>query len=560
MRGWVTEVAVEPEIPRAQVRPLAKWSSTGPPADVLALTEWAAWRWVGPRATFLRAASPANNVITGERGRLAATDHERQAPPVAPDVEAIAGDARSRETAVVRWPPAARMAGLLRRLLAPRGSTIVLMPDAARAEAFAGLLRAGGVRVITMHGHDASAVRTRAWIEAREGECVVVGGRIAAWAPVPDLEAAVVVDDGDEAMKEERAPTWNGRDVTLERCRRAGARFTVVSAVPTLEAIEACDHAIRLATNRERSGWRRVLVLDRREEPPGAGMFSPPLIEDLRRADGRVICVLNRKGRSRLLACATCGAVARCERCGAAVREDTASEATRRLTCGACGLSRPQVCAECASTRLARLRPGISRLRDELSALLPRREVAEVDAGSGGVPEAPALIGTEAVLHRVREAEVVAFLDIDQEFLAPRFRAAEQALWLLARGVRLTRARGRVIVQTRSPDHDVLRAAATGALDVFVEGERARRLALRFPPFGALAHVEGDERAVGTTCALVSEREGIEVLGPAPVRAGITAALVRAEDAGALSDALAPAAGVARAEGRLRIDVDPLRV
>ena len=50
------------------------------------------------------------------------------------------------------------------------------------------------------------AERTRAWDRARAGACVVVGGRTAVWAPVPDLAAVVVLDEGDEALEEERAP------------------------------------------------------------------------------------------------------------------------------------------------------------------------------------------------------------------------------------------------------------------------------------------------------------------------------------------------------------------
>ena len=73
-------------------------------------------------------------------------------------------------------------------------------------------------------------------------------------------------------------------------------------------------------------------------------------------------------------------------------------------------------------------------------------------------------VGTEAVLHRVTEADAVAFLDFDQELLAPRYRAVEEALALLARAARLVGGRrpgARVLVQTRVPNHEVLDAALT---------------------------------------------------------------------------------------------------
>ena len=61
------------------------------------------------------------------------------------------------------------------------------------------------------------------------------------------------------------------------------------------------------------------------------------------------------------------------------------------------------------------------------------RPPAEDGPERDAVRRAPVVVGTEAVLHRVPRADAVAFLDFDSELLAPRFRAAEEALALLAR-------------------------------------------------------------------------------------------------------------------------------
>ncbi|MEZ5178874.1 MAG: hypothetical protein R2746_11525 [Acidimicrobiales bacterium] len=98
------------------------------------------------------------------------------------------------------------------------------------------------------------------------------------------------------------------------------------------------------------------------------------------------------------------------------------------------------VCLACGGTRFKALRLGVSRARGELSALAGEA-VVEVTASTA--PDDPAvsgarlLIGTEALLHRVAQADAVAFLDFDQELLAPLYRAGEQALALLARAARV---------------------------------------------------------------------------------------------------------------------------
>ena len=80
---------------------------------------------------------------------------------------------------------------------------------------------AAGREVASVHSDESDAARTAAWRRAARGGCVVVGGRSAALAPVPDLAAAIVVDDADEALQEERSPTWHARDVLYERAARA---------------------------------------------------------------------------------------------------------------------------------------------------------------------------------------------------------------------------------------------------------------------------------------------------------------------------------------------------
>jgi hypothetical protein len=94
---------------------------------------------------------------------------------------------------------------------------------------------------------------------------VVIGGRTAVWAPVPDLAAVVVLDDTDEALEDERAPTWNARDVAVERARRVGAAVRIATPAPTVEALEVLGAPVAGRPPR----WPRFTVVDPRDEEPG---------------------------------------------------------------------------------------------------------------------------------------------------------------------------------------------------------------------------------------------------------------------------------------------------
>jgi primosomal protein N' (replication factor Y) (superfamily II helicase) len=306
-----------------------------------------------------------------------------------------------------------------------------------------------------------------------------------------------------------------------------------------------------------------------RREDPHTGLLPPALVR-LLRSDRRVLCVLNRTGRARLLACAACGELARCERCDAAVAQPTADE----LACARCGTVRPVVCAACGAGRMKALRQGVTRVRDEIEALVGE-PVAEVTAagartgrtrrpGSSPVDDGPTtrvVVGTEATLHQIDRADAVAFLDLDQELLAPRYRAAEHALALVARAARLVGGKaggGRLVLQTFVPRHEVVQAALHGDPARVAGAERERRELLRYPPVTALAEVSGAaagafvDAFVGAFVGALGTPTGVEVLGPSGGRW-----LFRAPDHRSLCDALA---AVERPPGRLRIAVDPPRV
>ena len=557
VRGWVLADAVESEVAPSQLRPVHAIVSAGPPPDVVALCEWAAWRWAGPLTTFLRAASPPSIVDPAGSAEVEAALHPAVRLP-AGLADALAGGAGVR---VVTWPPAEDRRELVRSLLATEGSTLVLVPEPARAGALVRAIERDGREVLHVHGALADRERTAAWDEARRGATVVVGGRAAVFLPLPDLRAIAVLDEGDEAFQEERAPTWHAREVAIERARRVGVPATLVSPTPSVDG-RAAGEAFAAPSARElRAGWPRLDVVDQRDDEPGRGLLSSALGPALHRAvdgGGRAICVVNRRGRARILACRACRELARCTTCGAAV-----AQPEHELVCLRCGTTRPSVCAHCGATRFRAIRPGVHAVRDDVAALVPHFDVAEVDATTESVPETQVIVGTEAALPRVvrdraRPVRLVAFLAFDEELLAPRYRAPEQALWLLVRAARLLGPRadgGVLLVQTRMPDHDVLAVAATGDPEPFAAAETAVRVATGFPPFGGLAELSG--AGPGVTAAADQVRDvGLTVLGGSGARA-----LVRAASVEELADRLADVDfSAARNLGRLRVAVDPPRV
>ncbi len=251
---------------------------------------------------------------------------------------------------MVRLPPATDLLELVLSTLTTlrpgegAGSVLVLAPSAGWASRLAARLARRGWPATTD------------WSEARAGWPVVLGSRAAAWAPVPRLAAAVVLDAHDDAYREESSPTYSAVDVVLERARRQGVPCLLVSPVPPVRVTAgAALITVEPPVPQERAGWPALERVDRRAADPRTGLFSEALVRlahsvlddpGLVGEQGPFVCVYNRTGGARLLACAHCGELARCARCGAA-----AAKRARERAPGLPALRRD------ASDRLRQLRP-----------------------------------------------------------------------------------------------------------------------------------------------------------------------------------------------------------
>jgi primosomal protein N' (replication factor Y) len=383
------------------------------------------------------------------------------------------------------------------------------------------------------------------WDAAAGGTDVVVGARSAVWARIDGLAGIVVVDETDDSLQEERSPTWHAREVAIERAARHGVPCVLLSPIPSVSALNAAG-TVSWGTGQ---GWPTIEVVDRtRDERWAKSLVSSRLIELVRDQSLRVVVVHNAKGRSQLLACASCRAVVTCEHCtGPMLALDDGT-----LSCRRCGRGRPAVCVGCGSTALANLRPGVGRLLEDLHKASGRRDddVCAVTSASAEIDQSCGLfVGTEAAVHRVRQPDVVVFADFDQELLAPRYRAAEIAASLVVAAARRV-GNGRVVIQTHAPGHPLLRALAGGSIEEFVRAEQATREVLGLPPFGAIAQIKG-----AGASAYASGFSGNLLLD---VVTADDVCLVRSRSLDALLDALAshtPPKGA-----RVTIQVDPPRV
>ena len=533
--GWVVEIG-EPSagLEVKKIKSVIKVLGLGATAEIVDLAVWATQRWAGRMRSFISTASPETliNSVPSARYMPRAVNY---ASDTFDKIRDFGGG-------LITVAPLSNLTPFI-SAVACDGPTIVVMPTQHRVKLLAAALRANNFSV---------AQWPQDWALAYGGVDVVIGTRSAVWAPVEKFSNIVVVDEHDDLLQEERSPTWHARDVAIERSSRAGARCILLSPIASLAARKwAGDRRVVDSQGQ----WPEVLIVDRNsDEQWSRSLISSELIAELRDKSRRVVCVLNSKGRARLTACGSCRNILRCEKCDAALNQTDKT----RLDCPRCGESRPVICQVCGSSSCAVLKPGVARLREELEAAA-NRSVFEVTASTETVNErCNVFVGTEAVLHRVQNADTVVFLDIDSELLAPRYRANEIVATLVVHAARLvgrSTQSPRILLQTHTPDNAFLVGLKIGDLSQYFVSDEARRSLLKFPPFGSIAQVSGK----GTKAFLDSLNESLEYSAAVQTMNKDTEnGLIRAESWQQLSDVLMSAKRPAKS--RLTFHVDPPRV
>ena len=437
--------------------------------------------------------------------------------------------------------------------LAHGRQAIVLVPEISLTPQTCDRFRARFGSVAVLHSHLSPAERHAQWREIAAGTVgVVVGARSAIFAPTPRLGLIVIDEEHETTFKQATAPRYHARDVAEWIARAEGVPLVLGSATPSLETFQRCLagewRMCRLPGRVGGSDLPPVLSVDLRDPSSRSrGVITPRLAAGIRwalDAGGQVMLLLNRRGFATAVQCRGCGHAVRCGQCDLAV---TLHQPGCRGVCHGCGLVArlPADCPACGAPGLVPRGTGTQRLEDQIRVAFPAARVARMDTDtmrSRGshertldafrAREIDILVGTQMIAKGLDFPAVmlVGVVNADAALHLADFRAAERTCQLVTqvsgRSGRGTLG-GRVVVQTSTPDHPAIRAAATHDYEAFVRTELPIREALLYPPFGSIVRIvvrSVDAAAAERWAGNVADRlrgaaadvPGIRVLGPAP--------------------------------------------
>jgi len=401
---------------------------------------------------------------------------------------------------------------LIQQVLDDKQQVIVLLPEITLTPQLEERFRKRFTATISIsHSRLTETQRHCAWLEMQQGHSsILLGTRSALFTPFTKLGLIILDEEHDSSFKQQEGFRFSARDVAIVRGKLLNIPVVLGTATPSLESLyNAEKKRYQLLQLSERAGEAtkpKFLLFDIRNKKLRDGI-SEPLIDQIKKTlakNEQVLLFLNRRGYAPVQICHTCAWVARCHRCDTSL---VIHFAEKVLRCHHCG-DQQRLLNQCPACQTGELKPlglGTERIEQSLRDLFPKQKIVRLDRDStqkkGSLEkhleainkgDVDIILGTQMLAkgHHFPNVTLVAILDVDSGLFSIDFRATEKLAQLIVQVAgRAGRAEkpGKVILQTRQPEHPLLVLLLKEGYNKFAKTALAERQQASLPPFSSQA-------------------------------------------------------------------------
>lgn len=386
-----------------------------------------------------------------------------------------------------------------------------------------------GKKIAVWHSRLSKQEKIQTWMRIYENEAqVIIGSRSALFLPFQDLKMIIIDEEHEWTYKQENEPRYHTREVALKIAEFTGLKVVLGSATPSVESyFDALKNKYKLLEIHERVSKNgqpelpHTEIVDMRDEikKRNFSIFSEALQENLKRIiekKEQALLFINRRGLASAVVCRECGYIEKCLRCNVALKYH--KNKTAILICHHCNYVRipPVVCPNCKSHYIKLCGIGTQRVEEEIHKLFPEIKTIRMDKDTTSKKESfeefykkfkeenmQILIGTQMVGKGLDfpKINLVGVILADLSLHFPDFRSLERTFQLITQvaGRAGRQNKGKVIIQTYSPENIAIKTAANHDYRNFYEEEIKNRRELKNPPFSKiikLTYVHPDEKKV----------------------------------------------------------------
>lgn len=410
---------------------------------------------------------------------------------------------------------------LIEEALAQQKQILYLLPEIAlTTQLITRLQQYFGNSIAVYHSKYSVHERVEVWnnvLHNTEKAQIVIGARSSIFLPFSNLGLIIVDEEHETSFKQfDPAPRYHARDAAIVLGKIHKAKILLGSATPSIESYyNATQDKYGFVEITRRYGnvllpeIELVDIKEQHRKKRMKGHFSERLMLEITETlenKEQVILFQNRRGYAPILECTTCGHAPQCPNCDVSL---TYHQYKNQLRCHYCShhIAMQHNCMACGSTTLDTKGFGTQQIEEELKTLFPDAKVGRMDLdttrGKYGYQkiitafeqqETDILVGTQMLTKGLdfRNVNLVGIMNADTMLNYPDFRAHERSFQLIqqvAGRAGRTQKRGKVIVQTYNPYHQILQQVSVNDYMAMYTDQINERRQYRYPPFYRLIKI-----------------------------------------------------------------------
>ncbi len=410
---------------------------------------------------------------------------------------------------------------LIEEMMSKGKQVLYLLPEIALTTQLVSRLQEYfGEKVAVFHSRHSTHEQVEVWKNVLANlpkAQLVLGARSAVLLPFQNLGLVVIDEEHENSFKQfDPAPRYHARDTAIVLADFFQAQTLLGSATPSLESYyNSRQHKYGFVELKHRHnnvlmpGIELIDIQDKHRRKRMTGHFSDRLIEEMTdtlKEGYQIILFQNRRGFSPIVECNTCGHSPQCPNCDVSL---TFHQFKNELRCHYCGyhMAMQQQCMACGSVELDSKGFGTEQVEQEAKELFPDAKVARMDLDSTRgkyghekiinafeQQEIDILVGTQMLTKGLdfRNVKLVGIMNADHMLNFPDFRAHERSFQLMlqvAGRAGRTDVRGKVLIQTYNPYHQILRQVSTNNYVQMYEEQLNERLNYKYPPIYRLIKI-----------------------------------------------------------------------
>ncbi len=391
-------------------------------------------------------------------------------------------------------------------------TSIVLVPEISLTPQMIDrfISRFGKETIAVLHSKLSIGERYDEWNRIKQGKAkIIIGARSAIFAPTDNIGIIIIDEEHDSSYKSESVPKYDAKQIAQKLAKEYKCPLVLGSATPDINTYykSTCGkmNLLELTRRANNSELPKVEIVDLKMELANGNksMLSTKLYDSIKENltnKKQTILFLNRRGFSTFIMCRECGYTLKCKNCNISL---TYHKTENKLKCHYCGYEEnlAKICPNCGSTKIRYFGTGTQKLEQEVNRLFPNASTIRMDIDTVTKKNSheqilntfknnniDILIGTQMVVkgHHFPNVTLVGVIAADSSLNIDDYRANERTFQILtqvAGRAGREKDKGRVIIQTYTPDNFSILCAQEQNYLKFYETEVALRKQLNYPPF-----------------------------------------------------------------------------